>query len=257
MDIQGKKQKCKIRTLLDTGAGTNFVAAEVLKYVKYEKITKEVLSIQGIHTVERRNYELVKLFLENNNCEIKEIICYVMEDLGKAGYLVDSNKMSEVMEECKGLDGLINPLNEMVVHKGDIGLVLTSGVIKDISIGPPIWYKDYTIDRTYFGPAVSGRIKKNKKEKNIDVRLTMIGKVEIEKVELRNDEIEYDKNNNSIDLNDIKLENGKVLENENGYEDLKDGLLVGMSLVNKELENESENEEKSIGNGNEYDRSNH
>ena len=47
-------------------------------------------------------------------------------------------------------------------------------------------------------------------------------------------EVPDDKNNNSIDLNDIKLENGKVLENENGYEDLKDSLLVGMSLVNKE-----------------------
>ena len=98
MDVQGKEERCKIRTLLDTGAGTNFVAAEVLKYVRYERIATEVLRIQGIHTVERRNYELVKLFIENDNCEIKEIICYVMEDLGKVGYLVDRNKMIKVME---------------------------------------------------------------------------------------------------------------------------------------------------------------
>ena len=40
IDLQGKEQICKVRALLDKGAGTNFVASEVLKHIKYETITE-------------------------------------------------------------------------------------------------------------------------------------------------------------------------------------------------------------------------
>ena len=116
LDLQGKVQKCKVRALLDTGAGTNFIASEVLKYVQYERITKVALSIQGINILERKNYDLVKLFLDNHECKTKEIICYVMKDLGEVGYLIDTTTMNKLMEECKDLKGLNNPLDEKVDH---------------------------------------------------------------------------------------------------------------------------------------------
>ena len=93
-----------------------------------------------------------------------------MKDLGKAGYFIDRNKMNQVMEECQGLEGLQNPLDQIVDHQGDIGIILTSAMINDISLGPQMWYAQYTVDRTYFGPAVSGRIPENAGQK-VDARL--------------------------------------------------------------------------------------
>ena len=199
MDMQGIKKTCKVRALLDSGAGTNFVAAEVLNYVKYEKIATETLTIQGINTVERKEHDLVRLFIENDKCRIKEIKCYVMVDLGKAGYLIDRNKMNQVMEEYQGLEGLQNPLDQIVDHQGDIGIVLTSAMIKDISLGPQMWYAQYTVDRTYFGPAVSGRIPENTGQR-VDARLTMINKVEVENMLLLNEMYNEEELEKKLDL---------------------------------------------------------
>ena len=52
MDMQGLRKMGKVRALLDSGAGTNFVAAEALNYVRFEKIATEILTIQGINTDE-------------------------------------------------------------------------------------------------------------------------------------------------------------------------------------------------------------
>ena len=139
--------------------------------------------------------------------------------------------MSEMMKECRDLEVLNNPLEEMVDHKGDIGLVLSAGVIRDISIRPPIWHKDYTVDRTYFGPAVSGRIKKKKRGKNIEIRSKIIEKEKKEKLKIRIDK--KDENNKLISLNDKEVEK-EVEKSENG-KDKKDDLFLEMHGSNKKL----------------------
>ena len=73
-------------------------------------------------------------------------------------YEINKNKLKQLIEECKDVEGLQNPLEQKVDHKGGVSIVLSPGATRDISWGPPIWYGKYTIDRTYFGPAISGRI---------------------------------------------------------------------------------------------------
>ena len=122
-----------------------------------------------------------------------------MEDLGEAGYLIDRSVMSEMMKECKDLEGLNDPLDEKVDHKGDIGLVLSTGVIRDISIRPPTWHKDYTVDGTYFGPAISGRIPENIGQE-VGAKLTIINKVEVENMLLLNEMYNEEELEKKLDL---------------------------------------------------------
>ena len=49
---------------------------------------------------------------------------------------------------------------ENVDHGEGIGFILGPGAVKDISPVAPIFHKSYLVDRTYFGPAVSGRLPK-------------------------------------------------------------------------------------------------
>merc|ERR1712106_1113241 len=73
--------KFKARTLLDTGSGTNFISKELLSKVKYEKLESEGLTITGINTTKSNKHDLVEIYLDNEHCPIKNLKCYVLEDL--------------------------------------------------------------------------------------------------------------------------------------------------------------------------------
>ena len=61
-------------------------------------------------------------------------------------------------EECSDLTQLGNPFDEQVDHQDDIAMILSPGTIKDISYQPPQYHRDFIVDYTYFGLAISGRL---------------------------------------------------------------------------------------------------
>ena len=161
--------KFKVRTLLDTGSGTNFISKELLSKIKYEKLVPEGLTITGINTTQSNKHDLVEIYLANKNCVTKNLKCYVLPDLIE--YDLNKDKLKQMILECRTLPEFQDPFQQEIGHREGIGIVLSPGAIRDISYAPPIWHGKYTIDRTFFGSAVSGRIPRNKTLHSLSVTL--------------------------------------------------------------------------------------
>ena len=151
--------KFNARALLDTGSGTNFISKELLSNIKHEKLLPENLTVTGINTSKSNQHDLVKIFLTNNQCSIKNLKCYVLQDLIE--YDLNKEKLKQMIQECRSLPEFQDPFEKEIDHREGIGIILGPGAIRDICYAPPIWHGKYTIDRTFFGPAVSGRIPRN------------------------------------------------------------------------------------------------
>ena len=149
----------KTRTLLDTGSGTNFVSSDILSKLKYDHITTKDLKVTGINSTETKKYDLVRIFIDCENCPVKSIRCYTIP--GFPSYSIDKSAFNQIILECKQLPNLSNPLANEADHGEGIGLILGPGTIRDISEKPPSYYKSYLVDHTFFGPALSGRLPTN------------------------------------------------------------------------------------------------
>ena len=160
LDLKSKqRQKYRARALLDSGAGTNFVAGDVLRHLDFEILNSSNISVSGINTTQTGKYDLVLLKMDNEECPTKYIKCYTLP--GMLRYNVSTDLYEAMMHDCAELPGFTDPLKKFADHGGGLGLILGPGAIRDISIDSPIYFKSYLVDRTYFGPAVSGRMPSN------------------------------------------------------------------------------------------------
>ena len=166
----------KARTIIDSGAGTNFISRKILPHIKYESLDSEGLAVTGINSKTNKKYELIKIYLNNKECPVKHIRCYVLPDLIE--YEIINEELKQMIEECKNIKGFNDPLSQVADHKEGISIVLGPGATRDISYAPPLWHGKYTIDRTYFGPAVSGRIQKSKTTRNLMATLTKLDNID-------------------------------------------------------------------------------
>ena len=77
MELESKtNDKFKVRTLLDSGAGTNFISQEILPHIKYETLKLENLIVSGINSKQEKEHQLIQISLANENCSVKHIKCY-------------------------------------------------------------------------------------------------------------------------------------------------------------------------------------
>ena len=156
VDLKGKDKILKVRTLLDTGCGTNFIFADLLNELEYEYICTHNMEITGINTSETKTTELVRIFLESPECPVKSIKCYTIPNLLQID--LEKSALNKIYKDCEELPNFFNPLTAQACHGKGVGLLLGPGTIKDISSAPPFYFKDYLVDNTYFGAAVSGRL---------------------------------------------------------------------------------------------------
>ena len=54
---------------------TNFISKEVLPHIKYDKLETEGLTIAGINVTQRKEHELVKIYIDKEECPTKTIKC--------------------------------------------------------------------------------------------------------------------------------------------------------------------------------------
>ena len=150
--------KFKARTLLDSGAGTNFISSKILPYLKYDNIDSEGLVVTGINSTSSKKHDLINIHLNSRECPVKQVKYYVLPELIE--YEVNKIELKQMLEECKSISDLKDPFGQEADHKEGISIVIGPGATRDISYAPPLWHGKYTIDRTYFGPAVSGRMQR-------------------------------------------------------------------------------------------------
>ena len=148
----------RVRAILDSGAGTNFISETILPHIKHEYLATKTLNVTGINSSENKNMKLVKVFIDNEYSQDRYIKCYTIPSMINFNINEDNLRKfyKQFVDSCapKG-----TPVPQVTADHGKgIGLVLGPGTIRDISIGNPKYINEYLVDFTIFGPAVSGRL---------------------------------------------------------------------------------------------------
>ena len=157
IDLVGANQdKFKVRTLLDSGAGTNFISENLLPHIKHELIATKSMRIAGINSTVCKNSKLVRIFLNHETCPLKTMKCFTIPSL--LSYNIDKAAFKIFIQNCQGLTNIINPLEAEVDHNEGLGMIIGPGTIRDICQEPPSYIGDYLVEHTYFGPSISGRL---------------------------------------------------------------------------------------------------
>ena len=71
-----------VRTLLDDGSSVNWIAPNILKYIKYQTICHVMLTVKTFDGHSRSKYKLVEVYV--NNEYLNSIKCFVMHSLSEA-----------------------------------------------------------------------------------------------------------------------------------------------------------------------------
>ena len=157
LPLEGLNQKpISVRTLLDTGSGTNFICEKLLPYIKHDFIKTNSMKISGINSTEVKTSKLVRVFINHEQCPVKSVRCFTIPNL--LSYNIDKPAFQKFIQNCVGLPDLINPLETKVNHEDGLGMIIGPGTIRDICHKPPSYFGEYLIDHTFFGPSVSGRL---------------------------------------------------------------------------------------------------
>ena len=158
--LKGKNNSVfKARAILDSGAGTNFVSKDILPYLNYEHLSKRSMRVTGINSTENRSYDLVRIFISDKDCPIRDIKCFTLP--GTIRYSINKNAYNSFLLDCVDLPNFNDPFIASTDHGQGLGLILGPGVIKDISLRNPTLHNSHLVDHTFFGPAVSGRLPYN------------------------------------------------------------------------------------------------
>ena len=158
------KGKYKVRTLLDSGSMTNWVAQELLDVLYYTHKGHTTLEVYTMTGKKSKKFQLVELYYTLD--EIKyNIICYVNDTFtqhitvkGLPRYLAENTALSPKLILSLS-DPATNDVDHSELSKG-IGLVLCTATINELRNGGVIHLKELgiTLEPTIFGTAISGRV---------------------------------------------------------------------------------------------------
>ena len=165
MPLQNSTEgKYKVRTLLDSGSMTNWVAQELLDVLYYTHKGHTTLEVYTMTGKKSKKFQLVELYYTLD--EIKyNIICYVNDTFtqhitvkGLPKYLEENTSISP-----RVLRNLSDPATTEIDHselsKG-IGVILCTAAINELRIDEVIHLKELGImlEPTIFGTAISGKV---------------------------------------------------------------------------------------------------
>ena len=73
----GSATPFKVRTLLDSGSGTNWIAESLLKYVSHAKRGSQVMEVHTFHGSVKKRHSLVEVYYKDMQNNTQSIMCYV------------------------------------------------------------------------------------------------------------------------------------------------------------------------------------
>ena len=127
----------KVRTILDTGAGTNFISETILPHIKHEYLATKTLNVTGINSSENKSMKLVKVFIDNKGSQNQHIKCYTIPSM--INFNIDENNLRKFykhfVDNCAPKGTQIPQI--VADHGTGIGLVLGPGTIREISTENP------------------------------------------------------------------------------------------------------------------------
>ena len=75
--ITNDNRSFKVRTLLDSGSGTNWIVKNLLQYVQHTVKGSELMEVHTFHGAVRKKYPLVEVYYQDPYNTTHSIMCYV------------------------------------------------------------------------------------------------------------------------------------------------------------------------------------
>ena len=156
-----------VRTLLDSGSGTNWIVKSILKHVCHTKRGSELMEVHTFHGAVSKNYPKVEVYYTDNHGITQSIMCFVHDayirhiKLNMADY-IQGERQNGVPFTLPG--PLSDPGDPNVGHGYEsqgVGLVLCSASINKLRTSDPIIHMkrlDILLEPTIFGVVISGTI---------------------------------------------------------------------------------------------------
>ena len=152
----------RVRTLIDSGSGSNWIAKDILPNINYTLIGHKHLRVRTFGKEVVGKYKIVQIYFEDNKVKYA-VRCYVIEDFlkhilvkGLKDYIRNNTQLDEEV-----IDRIIDP-TEDVDHKEGTGLVLSHGelslITKERDSRLCLPDQQLILDDTYFGIAISGKV---------------------------------------------------------------------------------------------------
>ena len=70
----------KVKTLLDSGSGTNWIVRKVLNQIKHTVKGKNNLLVYTFNGTVKRKFTLVEIYFHDDRGRIRNIMCYVQDE---------------------------------------------------------------------------------------------------------------------------------------------------------------------------------
>ena len=120
-------KKYKVRTLLDSGSGANWICKQLLPLLKCNKLGEQSLHILTFNGIKKGKFQLVEEYFDKNN-EKQALVCFVVDDFTQHIFVKGIIKcIFQHYRKKKTLEKVVDPTIEIVDHdninKG-IGLIL-------------------------------------------------------------------------------------------------------------------------------------
>ena len=156
----------RVRALLDSGSGTNWITASLLKFVAHKVIGSDILEVITFSGSVTKKFPLVEVYYKDLNNTTWSLLCYVHDTFtrhtsakGMVNFIVNNSKI-----KYDYFDSLVDPASLDVDHSKEslgIGIILCSSSINRIRTkGNVIQIPELEIllEPTIFGVAISGAI---------------------------------------------------------------------------------------------------
>ena len=163
----------RVKTLLDSGSGTNWITRKVLDQVKHKVKGQNTLQVYTFGGVVQQKFTLVEIYVHNDQGKTIPIVCYMQEQY--TAHVAVQGMLSHIMfnhtTPFSFSKPLIDPNSVEVDHSDEansIGLILCSATINSLRTNEPIVSLPelkILLEPTIFGVAISGKVPKSLKSK--------------------------------------------------------------------------------------------
>ena len=161
----------RVRTLLDSGSGTNWISRKVLDRVKHTVKGKNSLEVFTFAGTVKQKFTLVEVYIHDEKGKIKNIVCYVQDQYTK--HVSAQGIVSYVQFNHTTPFSLAKPIsdpNSVEVDHSDaadsVGMILCSATTNTLRTSDPIVVLPelkILLEPTIYGTAISGAIPKSLK----------------------------------------------------------------------------------------------
>ena len=158
----------RVRTLLDSGSGTNWISRDVLKKVKHTVKSRNILRVSTFNGEVNQRFTLVEIYIHDDKGKIRNIMCYVQDNY--TAHMTAEGIIPHILYNHTTPYNLSSPLadpNSLEVDHTEaanlVGLILCSATTNTLRTNEPVTLLPeikMLLEPTIFGTAISGAIPK-------------------------------------------------------------------------------------------------